>query len=62
MKNNFTNNKLKDYGESDEWVTSLEEIQTKIIEIAPSKTEYQISDEDSIMIQIIHGLPKANDI
>ena len=61
MKKDFTNSKFKDYGDPDKWITSLEEIQAKIIEIAPNKTEYHISDE-SIMIQVINGLPKAYDI
>ena len=61
LKKDFMNSKFKDYNDPDVWITSLEEIQAKIIEIAPSKTEYHISDE-SIMVHVINGLPKAYDI
>mgnify|MGYP001364736441 FL=1 len=61
LKNNFTNSKFKDYGDPDEWITALEEIQTKILEAAPTKTEYHISDE-SLMMNVINGLPRTYDI
>ena len=61
LKKDFINSKFKDYDDPDDWITSLEEIKAKNIEIAPSKTEYHISDE-SIMVQVINGLPKAYDI
>ena len=61
LKKNFTNSKFKDYGDPDEWITVLEEIQTKILEAAPTKTEYHISDE-SLMMNVINGLPRTYDI
>ena len=61
LKRKFRNSKLRDYTDPDEWITDLEEIQSKVFEIDESRTQNHISNED-IMISVINGLLKAYDI
>ena len=48
LKKEFINSRFKDHDDPDEWITVLEEIQTKFYDRDPAKTAHQISG-DSLM-------------
>ena len=39
LKKQFRNSKLRDYTDQDEWITDLDDVQSKIFEIDESKTQ-----------------------
>ena len=57
LKREFTNSVMKSKQDPDEWITELEELQSRIGDIAVGKPGVQVSDED-MMIHILNYLPK----
>ena len=52
LKREFTNSVMKAKQDPDEWITELEDLQTRIGEIAVGKPGVEVSDED----MMIHSL------
>ena len=62
LKREFTNSSMKVDQDPDEWITELEELQTRIAEIAGNnKKTVHISDND-LMIHVLNYLPRKYDI
>ena len=61
LKREFTNSTMKKDQDPDEWITELEELQTRIKDIAENKISVQISDDD-LMIHVLNYLPRKYDI
>ena len=62
LKREFTNSSMKVDQDPDEWITELEELQTRIAEIAGNnKKTVHISDDD-LMIHVLNYLPRKYDI
>ena len=61
LKREFTNSAMKTKQDPDEWITELEELQTRIKDIAGSRAGIQVSDQD-MMIHVLNYLPRQYDI
>ena len=61
LKREFTNSVMKSKQDPDEWITELEELQTRIADIANGKAGVEVSDED-MMIHVLNYLPREYDI
>ena len=61
LKREFTNSVMKSKQDPDEWITELEELQTRIADIASGKAGVEVSDAD-MMIHVLNYLPREYDI